>query len=765
MKQLLFKIFKCFFYCYNFLGVICFLRKGLMFKNFFLIASLFFFLILPYFSLAKSEEMNFLADSVVVGVDGIIKASGNVKVQNGNIFIRAESIEIDPNTRKIEFGKIYEFNDGRNTTFESGAAIIDQNLSNGVISAAKILVDETIKINADKLILGKGGIQSAENIQQVTSCKQCEEKEPNWYFKAASAQRDLQNLNIIYRDVVLRVKGIPIAYLPYLRLPDPSVDRARGFLVPEAVLTSNLGAGLKLPYFVPIGNSRDILISPFLTPKTNTLEFRYREKFRSGDLILKGAVSNDQIFGERLRYFYKADGEFQLSYGVNLGFNFGRVSDNSYLGDYSYSADNEIESKISLDKVLVAPSRFFEGGLTYYRDTDDRNALSEYYSFDGSFVKNIQQKFLPGNLYFDTRINSSLNVNTENGFSRPPSLAQFGLNYSNDDQTYSMIIQNRSFLQFNSFVNAKDDNSTSEDFTLKYGISSKFKLPLIKRKAYNSNTLTPWVMVALNGQEGLASGDFFVGNEELSFGNLSQVNKYSSLSESEKGFSLSLGIDSEIFLENGQRLVLSFATHQSAGSTLNPIYNTGLGAEKLSYIGRFDLRSKNRNLLNGSVLVSNDGTLLNGNLLGKASSSKFDLKGRYEYYSPKTDARLSKAIENFEFGSSYNFWKNLNLNTSGRFDLIQDNLATTSIDLEAPYGSWRYKISKKYLKTDAERLSLSAIYEDECTVLKLAFEKRYLDLGSSDPVQVITVLAQFKPFAGFVLSKGLDDENLVNSMF
>ena len=101
----------------------------------------------------------------------------------------------------------------------------------------------------------------------------------------------------------MRVKGLPIAYLPYLRMPDPSVDRARGFLVPEAVLTSNLASGLKLPYFIPLGISSDLLITPYFSSKTKTLEYRYRNKFRKGELTVKGAFSDDDLVNKDFRYF------------------------------------------------------------------------------------------------------------------------------------------------------------------------------------------------------------------------------------------------------------------------------------------------------------------------------------------------------------------------------------------------------------------------------------------------------------------------------
>ena len=73
-------------------------------------------------------------------------------------------------------------------------------------------------------------------------------------------------------------------------MPDPSVDRARGFLVPETVVISNLASGLKLPYFVPMGISSDMLITPYFSSKTKTIEYRYRKKFITGDLMITGVL-------------------------------------------------------------------------------------------------------------------------------------------------------------------------------------------------------------------------------------------------------------------------------------------------------------------------------------------------------------------------------------------------------------------------------------------------------------------------------------------
>ena len=165
-------------------------------------------------------------------------------------------------------------------------------------------------------------------------------------FDTSSAKRDNENSNIIYKNVTVRVKGFPVAYIPYLRMPDPSVDRARGFLVPEAALTSNLATGLKLPYFIPMGLSSDILLTPYFSSKTKTIEYRYRKKFLKGDLTINGALSNDELADDDLRYFSQMIGSFKLVYGLDLNFNAG-VSDTSYLGDYVYSEESDLNSEIS----------------------------------------------------------------------------------------------------------------------------------------------------------------------------------------------------------------------------------------------------------------------------------------------------------------------------------------------------------------------------------------------------------------------------------
>ena len=483
----------------------------------------------------------------------------------------------------------------------------------------------SIKIQTGEVLLKDGQISSVSEISRVTSCDECEGKELNWYLSASSAKRDSENSNIVYKDVTVRVKGLPIAYIPYLRMPDPSVDRARGFLVPEAVLTSNLASGLKLPYFIPMGLSSDLLLTPYFSSKTKTLEYRYRKKFRNGELTVTGAFSYDDLVNNDLRYFSQLVGNYKLGYGIDFNFNVGKVGDSSYLGDYVYSEDSEFNSEISLRKTIVEKQQFFDGDLNYLREKEQDNSLNEYYSLSGLYIKDISSGSVPGKLRLSANLNSSVNVNDDNSFSRPPSSAQMGIDYNQQTSLGSLNFSNYLYGKYNSFVNSADAGTTNEEFSFQYGASTLISAPLYAKGKGNLKLLNPKLLLSFNAQENDILGDYFIGTEELTWGNIYSSHKIRSLTESETGLSVSLGIERQIFWDNGRHLELSFAASKIDNLTYTPSPTLGLEARDLNYLGKFSYRTKYENTFSSNVLFSSKGHLLQGELRGNYSHKKLNL--------------------------------------------------------------------------------------------------------------------------------------------
>ena len=153
--------------------------------------------------------------------------------------------------------------------------------------------------------------------------------------------------------------------------------------------------------------------------------------------------------------------------------------------------------------------------------------MNEYYSIEGHYKTYIEQNLLSGNLYLDAGINSSLNINEDNSFSRAPSSAKIGINYNENSFFGPVRNEIGSYISLNSFVNAEDNYSSSEDLVFQYGISSRAYISFAATLGSITSIITPNINLSANGQQGRASGDFFIGADELSVGNFKASKRYS----------------------------------------------------------------------------------------------------------------------------------------------------------------------------------------------------------------------------------------------
>ncbi len=155
---------------------------------------------------------------------------------------------------------------------------------------------------------------------------------------------------LYFDQAQLRLLNIPILLIPQLRLPDPSLKRATGFLVPLYKNSSRLKSGLKTPYFISLSDHKDLTMTPFYSPKTRTLEFEYRQAYQSGWLNFKGAVSNDSLLPDTGRGYIFGTGSFDLGRHFKLGVQVQAVRDKTYLFDYDYAELDRLNSNIDLTR-------------------------------------------------------------------------------------------------------------------------------------------------------------------------------------------------------------------------------------------------------------------------------------------------------------------------------------------------------------------------------------------------------------------------------
>lgn len=307
-----------------------------------------------------------VADRVFLEGESRLVAEGAIEVVQGDRRLEASRIVYDAEAGRLEIEGPLRLSEGDDATvLVAEAAELDRDLRDGLIRSARLVLDRQLQLAAARVDRVRDRYTVLTNTA-VTSCQVCESgRPPLWQIRARRVIHDREARQLYFDGAQLRLLDVPVFYLPRLRLPDPTQERARGFLLPEVRNTSDLGLGLKLPYFVPIGPHRDITLTPYLSTETRTLEFRYRQAFARGDLLLRGALSSDSLPEEGVRGYVFGSGDFALGRGYRLSFDVETTSDEAYLSDYGYSGKDRLDSEITLSK--IRPGGFLEAGLVHYQ--------------------------------------------------------------------------------------------------------------------------------------------------------------------------------------------------------------------------------------------------------------------------------------------------------------------------------------------------------------------------------------------------------------
>lgn len=292
-----------------------------------------------------------VADSLKVEGNSVLVASGHVEVLYKGTRLRATALRYDRSTDRMSIDGPILITDPSGAVFTAESADLSGDLSEGMLTSARLVLEQQLQIAAGRIVR-TGGRYTVLGRTIASSCEVCAAHPvPDWEIRASRIIHDSQEHQLYFDNATLRIAGVPVAYIPRLRMPDPSVKRAPGFLLPEFRSTTLLGAGLKLPYFIPLGDSRDLTVTPYLaTGRTATLGLRYRQAYANGGLEATGALTSDSIRPGTPRGYLFADGHFALQNGYKLRFQVRTTSDDAYLSDYGISTQDRLRSLIEITR-------------------------------------------------------------------------------------------------------------------------------------------------------------------------------------------------------------------------------------------------------------------------------------------------------------------------------------------------------------------------------------------------------------------------------
>jgi LPS-assembly protein len=237
-------------------------------------------------SIPAGRQMLLESDNLVFNRDDdTVTAEGNVQIEYGGNHLVAKRVTYDRKTRRLlASGNVEIVDEKKNHIFADEMDVTDD-FRDGFVNALNVETADKTYVAADSA-KREGGVVTTFNRGVYTACAPCEDKPdkpPIWRIKARTIVWNGQSKTIRFLHSRFDLFGLPIAYFSAFEIPDPTVKRKTGFLMPAFSMKSELGFGTTQPFYVALAPTYDLTLKPtYYTRQGFMGEAEFRQRFNNG---------------------------------------------------------------------------------------------------------------------------------------------------------------------------------------------------------------------------------------------------------------------------------------------------------------------------------------------------------------------------------------------------------------------------------------------------------------------------------------------------
>jgi LPS-assembly protein len=284
-----------------------------------------------------------------------VSAVGNVQIYHKNATLEADRVIYDQKTKRLHAEGNVRLNEPDGTVTYGEIIDLNDELRDGFVDSLRVDGPDQTRFASNRAERSNGNYTVFQN-GVYTACEPCKDdpkKPPKWQVKAARIIHDQTEKMMYFEDARLEFFGVPLAYMPYMSAPDPSVKRKSGMLLPTVSSNSAYGYGVAVPYYWALAPDYDATITPLVTSRQGLLlQGEWRQRLETGAYSIRGSgiyqlekdrfLSAGDIPGYRdWRGSIETSGKFSLSDKWTWGWDGTVVSDKTFFQDYGIHRNNQ----------------------------------------------------------------------------------------------------------------------------------------------------------------------------------------------------------------------------------------------------------------------------------------------------------------------------------------------------------------------------------------------------------------------------------------
>jgi len=519
----------------------------------------------------ETPEIYFSADEMDADEEnGIIEAKGRVVVTRGDMELTADRLWYDQKKDKIvaEGNAVLKEADG--SVLYSDQIALSDRMKRAEVNKVKVIMRDESRIWADSFVKKRSNNKQMKNAS-YTACDMCEGRSPLWRIDARKVNYDAEGQNINYNDAVLRIKNVPVLYLPFLSHPAPEVKRRSGFLMTSMGSSSYTGQYVQPTYFWNISEQTDLILSPYLTTDRGVvLGGQYRQYFYNGHLNFNGTYLDDSGKDyEKVDYrsfnrpqhrgnlFLNARYELNDYWVAHLDYNY--ASDVFYLKDMNLSRRDDawLTSRLAFERFQGRDYAVIEGyhyqlmsyNLKAYNDKEYRSRMSSLPTVAPFMEYEHISKSDKYGSYFKTNVSSaSVYRDDDEESQRLTMINSWELPYTSDyGEQYRLVASLKSDMYYvNDYQyrpNRMYDGSVGRVFP-QMGV--EWRLPFVKANETTRHILEPIVVAAFapdNDEQADKIPNADSVDAEFDDMNILSLDRYAGYDRNDNGSRVSYGLN------------------------------------------------------------------------------------------------------------------------------------------------------------------------------------------------------------------------------
>ena len=672
---------------------------------------LFVLMLLPGALWAQSQPPQpavLVADDVSVTADRVLVARGNVQVFQGDVTLNATSVTYDQRSDTLQIEGPIRLQDGDGYVVSAQQAELDNDLRNGILRSARLVLNQQLQLAAVQINRVDGRYSQLYKTA-VTSCRVCNDgRPPLWQIRAKRIVHDQLEQQLYFDQAQLRVRNVPILYLPRLRLPDPSLKRATGFLIPSIRTTSQLATGVKIPYFIRLGQHKDLTLTPYLSVKTRTLEARYRQAFRTGRIEFNGAFSRDTLRSGEDRWYLFGQGAFNLRNDFKLDFDIESTSDDAYLTQYSYSDKDRLDSEIAISR--VRRDEYIRAGFIHFNSlrTGELNSTLPTNVVDAVYEKRLFPTALGGEVRLNFGGHTHFRTSNADIDGRDVGRLHASAFWMRGWQMRSgLVVDGRVGLGVDVFNTRQDSSYPDTQSQLIPQAAITLRYPTTKTTPDGATLfLEPVMMLAATGNAQADVANDESARVEFDEGNLLALSRFPVPDRREHGTTLAVGLNWARYDPDGWEAFVSVGQIFRETGINDFSRTSGLRGTTSDFLVAGQIRTIDGLALGGRVAFDEGFDFAKAELRGDWSNNRLTLGGSYLWLVEDPAEDRTKAVSELTLDSAYRIDRHWTLGANWRYDVEDDRTA---------------------------RAGLRLGYENECVAAELSAERRYTSSTSVEP--------------------------------